>query len=98
MLGLTVAALTAAAIINGANPNATLGFYPHCGVVTEVNECNDTVTVTDFNGFEWAFVGIEDWCVNDICSMQMCDNGTEIITDDIICFAQYEGYITKQGE
>lgn len=66
--------------------------YPHTGIVSEVNYVNNTVTVRDFNGHEWAFYGAEDWQSGDICAMIMDDNGTEMIYDDIIMDVRYCGH------
>ena len=68
--------------------------YPTCGVVSELNEANDLVIFTDFNGNEWSFKGIEDWAEGDIVSAIMSDNCTpESIYDDIIVQTRYCGWV-----
>lgn len=62
-------------------------------IVSDINYNDDIVYCTDFNGFIWSFYGVEDWAINDICSLTMYDNNTEIIYDDIILNATYSGYI-----
>lgn len=69
---------------------ASLGLYPKSGIVTNVNETADTVTVRDCNGFEWQFKGTEDWMYGDGVAMIMYDNHTEIIFDDEIVTVRYE--------
>lgn len=66
-------------------------YYPLTTVVTEINEKEDLVSVTDNNGYVWQFYGVEDWEEKDICSLLMDNNGTENIFDDIIIKAQYGG-------
>jgi hypothetical protein len=91
MLGLTITALITTAILNGANPNAQLGFYAQSTVVSEVKD--DVVTITDANGNDWQFNGAEDWLEGDVCTITFCDNGTETIYDDVIVNTKYDGYI-----
>lgn len=71
----------------------TPSLYPMMCVVTEVDYTTDTVTLTDFNGFEWQFVGIEDWDTGDVCSCIMNNNGTPLIFDDEIIEVRYDGWI-----
>lgn len=67
--------------------------YPMTTVVTNVDYSTDIVTITDFNGFEWQFVGAEDWDNGDICSCIMSDKGTPLIFDDEIITVKYDGWI-----
>ena len=68
--------------------------YPTCGVVSELNEANDLVIFTDFNGNEWEFKGVEDWIEGDIVSAIMSDNCTpENIYDDVIVQTRYSGWV-----
>lgn len=92
MFGLTISAIVATASLFTAIPQINMGFYPMTTVVTDVNYDTDEVTCTDFNGNKWAFTGCEDWLEGDICSMIMCDNGTETIYDDIIISERYDGW------
>ena len=72
---------------------ACADLYALVGVVIEVDYLNNTVTFEDFNGNEWAFEGVEDWEVDDICGAVMFDNNTPTIYDDIILSTRYNGYI-----
>lgn len=68
--------------------------YPMTTVVTNVDYSTDTVTLTDFNGFNWRFTGTEDWDNGDICSCIMSDSGTPYIFDDEIITVKYDGWIS----
>ena len=82
MLGLTLTALATAAMLNGATCAPTdMGFYTLNAVAV------------DFNGNEWGFEGIEDYNNGDYITMLMCDNGTPIIYDDVICATHYDGWL-----
>ena len=95
MITVSLTALLVSAVLNGAAaPADQLGFYPNTAVVVEVDNTLDTVTCLDFNGEEWSFFGTEDWCVGDLASFIMCDNGTNAIFDDIICDTKYCGFIS----
>lgn len=61
--------------------------------VTGLDYEDDLVIVTDANGFEWSFYGIEDLFEGDIVSVILNDNGTDIVLDDTIISAQYSGYV-----
>lgn len=68
--------------------------YPMTAVVTDFDFDNDLVIVTDWEGFDWIFEGIEDWQIGDICSMIMFDNNTyEYVEDDIIVKIVYAGFM-----
>lgn len=90
-IALVIAIFAAASCAASAN---YMGFYPKATIVTELDYENDLVIIEDFNGFLWSFEGIEDWIVNDICSLLMYDNGTsETIFDDIIVDVHYDGWV-----
>lgn len=90
-------------LINKANANAESAeseklydietIYPLSTVVTDVNYDTDIVTCTDFNGNEWTFEGCEDWQEGDRASLLMFNNDTEIIYDDVILKAHYNGWV-----
>ena len=68
--------------------------YPMTAVVTDFDFENDLVIVTDYEGFDWIFEGIEDWQIGDICSMIMFDNNTyKYVEDDIIVKIVYAGFM-----
>jgi hypothetical protein len=66
--------------------------YPTTVIIREIDYLNDLVICEDYNGNEWVFEGIEDWDVNDIVSMIMNDNETELIYDDVIMQIRYSGH------
>lgn len=67
--------------------------YPTTMIVNELDYDENMVVCIDFNGNEWAFEEIEDWCIGDIASMIMDDMGTELIYDDTIIMVRYSGYV-----
>ena len=67
--------------------------YSLATVVTAIDESEDVVTVTDFNGDEWGFAGVDDWLVGDICALTMDNMGTDPIIDDEIINCKYCGWI-----
>lgn len=71
----------------------TENLYPMTTIVTDINYTTDTVTLTDFNGFEWQFEGCEDWDKGDVCSCIMTNKGTPLIFDDEIIKVKYDGWI-----
>lgn len=69
----------------------TDNLYALSTTVTSINPSTDTVTVEDYNGNLWSFSGIEDWQINDRCSLIMNTNNTPSIYDDIIVSQKYDG-------
>lgn len=70
--------------------------YSLSTVVTAIDKANDTVTVTDFNGNDWQFTGVEDWFVGDICALTMDNMATDEIFDDEIINCKYCGWIEDE--
>lgn len=68
--------------------------YPMTALVTEVNISQDLVTVTNANGLQYQFYGVNDWIEGDVASLIMNDKGTEIVYDDEIVSARYSGIMT----
>ena len=69
-------------------------YYPMTTIVREIDNKNDIVTVENNDGELFQFIGIEDWQINDICSLMLDNNGTEKnIYDDIIIKTIYNGNI-----
>lgn len=66
-------------------------YYPLTTVVTEIDYAKDLVTIRTSSGLEYSFHGVEDWWPGDICSCLMDNNGTDIVTDDIILMKRYNG-------
>lgn len=89
--------ITLISLMLSANGNiyfSTDTLYPHTAVVSSIDCESDIVTVEDFNGNLWEFIGVEDWNCGDICSMIMDTKGTDDdITDDEIVSVKYSGYI-----
>lgn len=68
--------------------------YAKSTIVVNVDYKNDIVTVEDFGGFLWQFVGCEDWVEGDICAVIMDNNRTEeTIFDDFIISTNYCGWV-----
>lgn len=71
-----------------------MSVYPKTMIVTDINDKKDIVTVMDFNGVNYQFVGVEDWYYGDVCAAIMSDNGTpNNIYDDSIIYTNYCGWI-----
>lgn len=71
-------------------------YYPKTAVVVVLDYNEDLVVVKDANGQRWCFEGTEDWAIDDVASLLMNDNGTEIIYDDEIVKAQYSGFVASE--
>ena len=66
--------------------------YSLSTVVTGLDRERDIVTVEELDGSNvWTFYGVEDWEINDICSLTMFNNNTPKIYDDIIIGTTYGG-------
>ena len=66
--------------------------YSLSTVVTDLDRERDIVTVEELDGSNvWTFYGVEDWEINDICSLTMFNNNTPKIYDDIIIGTTYGG-------
>ena len=66
--------------------------YSLSTVVTDLDKERDIVTVEELDGSNvWTFYGVEDWEINDICSLTMLNNNTPKIYDDIIIGTTYGG-------
>ena len=66
--------------------------YSLSTVVTDLDRERDIVTVEELDGSNvWTFYGVEDWELNDICSLTMFNNNTPKIYDDIIIGTTYGG-------
>ena len=91
-VALFLAVITAAAVLCAAHKPITK--YAHTALITALDYDTDTVTVTDYVGLTWTFQGCEDYCVDDLVSLTMSDNGTkETVLDDEILSAKYAGYL-----
>lgn len=67
-------------------------YYPMCGTITDINTNEDYFIITDFNGENWIYEGIEDWQIDDIVACIMDNKGTLSIKDDSIVKIKYCGY------
>ncbi len=86
---LIIGAVAACMTINVYQSNT---LYSLSTIVTDIDTERDIVTVEELNGSNvWTFYGVEDWEVNDICSLTMFNNNTPKINDDIIIGTTYGG-------
>ena len=85
--------LVGAGLLTGpaAAPEAPAGLYPLAGTVTGLDRAEDVVTFTDGAGLVWSFYGCDDWMIGDGVAALMDDNGTAIVTDDVIVSVRYAG-------
>ena len=85
--------LVGAGLMTGpaADRDPGAGLYPLNGTVTGLDQDADVVTFTDGAGNDWEFYGTEDWMIGDGVAALMDDNGTAIVTDDVIVSARYAG-------
>ena len=70
------------------------GLYARATVITEIKYGEDginLITVQECNGFIYQYYDdAEDLCVGDVMSCIFDENGTEIVTDDVIVSARYD--------
>lgn len=71
-------------------------YYSTIGRVVGYDSISDTLYIKSDNNL-WEYDGIEDWMIDDYCSIVFCDNGTESISDDEIVYIRYIGYL-ERGE
>ena len=93
---IIVAIASTSCVKNDAQP-AVDNLYPHAAVVVEVDENNDSVYLSDYNGEIWMFYGAEDWMIGDIAAMIIDDRGTPEIAGDRIISVRYCGGIAVGG-
>jgi hypothetical protein len=87
--GMLITALIAS--ITGVNPKE-VRIYPTTAICTEVNQKENTVVFTDFNGEPWQIEECECWKRGDVVAMLMSDNATpNNIHDDVILDIYYQG-------
>ena len=68
-------------------------WYPMSGVVIDISEPTNTVTIKDFNNNLWQFKGTEDYQIDDCVAMIMDSQGTSLIIDDTIVSVKYDGWL-----
>ena len=78
---------------NNTKVKKTKQIYPMTTIDREIDNKNDIVTVENNDGELFQFIGIEDWQINDVCSLMLNNNCTENIYDDIIIKTIYNGNI-----
>ena len=82
----------AVAAIMAVNTYQEHTLYSLSTIVTDLDRERDIVTVEELDGSNvWTFYGVEDWEINDICSLTMFNNNTSKIYDDIIIGTTYGG-------
>lgn len=86
--------ITASLVITGlwAKIDTTSNLYCQTMIVTALIDEDDAVILTDANGNNWSFEGIEDWHVGDVASVLMNNNGTVNIYDDEIVNVHCSGF------
>ena len=84
-------ALLAGLMIGSGAGKTGSGLYPRSGIVTGIDRDADVVTWTDGAGNDWSFYGTGDWMIGDGVAALMDDNGTAIVTDDVIVSVRYAG-------
>lgn len=67
--------------------------YALTGKVVNIAYATDTVTIVDCNSNYWQFKGTEDYEINDIVACIVDTKGTDLIKDDEIISARYNGVI-----
>ena len=82
---------TLVASIAGVNPKE-VRIYPITAICTEVNQKENTVVFTDFNGEAWKIEECECWKKGDVVAMLISNNATpNNIYDDVILDIYYQG-------
>ncbi len=71
--------------------------YPCTFIVYEIDRDEDIIFLTDANGFEWEYEGVEDWHAGDVATAMMYDNGTPKIFDDEIIKLHFAGWNIYDG-
>lgn len=80
--------------IGGCQHNTQINIdniYPQYSVVVSIDKERDIVTV-ECNDTKYEMRGVEDWEEGDKCSLLMDTNGTDVVSDDTIIKAEYDGY------
>jgi len=66
--------------------------YSTTCIVVDLDYETDMVTVSAASGLLYEFTGIDDYWYGDLVSVTFYNNGTEIVTDDIILAHRYVGW------
>lgn len=90
---MNIKTIVAAVALVFALANAKI-IYPMAYIVTDINNAENTVTISDANGFTYEFEGVEDYMVGDIVACIMYSGEDEHIFDDEIVYHRYAGHIT----
>lgn len=67
-----------------------INYYAVVAEVVELDYSKDEIVFRTWNGFDYRYKGIEDWCIGDAASLCMNDNGTDFVMDDKIVNARYD--------
>ena len=73
-------------------------YYSTVGRVVGYDTFSDVLYVKTSDGNIWEYEEIQDWMIDDLCSIVFCDNGTEEIEDDEIVYMRYIGFIAIEAE
>ena len=83
VIALTLALVILVSVAIAEEENG-VDFYPLLTVVVEVDVEEDVVICLDKFGDEWAFYGVDFWCVGDLCNLLMFNNGGYYTEHEII--------------
>ena len=89
---MNIKTIVAAVALVFALANAKI-IYPMAYIVTDINDAENMVTISDANGFTYEFEGVEDYMVGDIVACIMYSGEDEHIFDDEIVYHRYAGHI-----
>lgn len=68
-------------------------YYSTIGRIVGYDTLSDVLYILA-DGEIWSYREIQDWEINDVCSMVFCDNGTEDVwDDDEVVYIRYIGNI-----
>ena len=87
---LVLVIVAVAVTMTGCRRNETK-IYPLSGIIVGINDELDLVTFSTSNGNKFSFYGVEDYEEGDRVACIMNDNGTDLIYDDIVILANYQG-------
>lgn len=90
---MNIKTIIAAVALVFALANAKI-IYPRAYIVTDINNAENTVTISDVNGFTYKFEGVEDYVIGDIVACIMYSGKDEYIFDDEIIYHRCAGHIT----
>lgn len=67
----------------------TVKIYSAAGLVSEINEIENTITIEDFDGNLWSVYSDQKYNIGTLCALSLSDNATAEIEDDIVLEVKY---------